>query len=466
MKRIAILFFLAIVTLQARSDVRLPAVFGSHMVLQQNKTVAIWGWASPGEVVKITGSWNNKTVEIKTGRGAKWKTELETASAGGPYTVRIEGNNTIELENVMLGEVWLCSGQSNMESSATHSYSFNNAQEEINSANYPNIRLFHVEKATADARQDDLTGSWQVCTPETMKSFSGTAYFFGRELHRQLNIPIGLIHSSWGGTAAEVWIDEEVVNNDPDFKANAEKLGVSDWWPRKPGSTFNAMIAPIIPFGMTGAIWYQGESNTVAPLNYRKLFPAMIADWRQEWGEEFPFYYVQIAPFKYNKPHIGVLLREAQLLSMTVPNTGMVVISDIGDIGNIHPTNKQDVGHRLAQWALAKTYNKPGIAYSGPVFKAMKQEGKKIRLHFDYAEKGLVAKGGELIGFEIAEANREFVPAKAKIEGSSIVVTGKKIKDPVAVRFAWDNIAEPNLFNTEGLPASSFRTDDWEVMGR
>ncbi len=464
MKRIAILFFLVAATWQTRADVRLPAIFGSHMVLQQNDTVAIWGWGSPGEVVKITGSWDNRTVETKTGSGARWKTTLNTPTAGGPYTVRIQANNTLELENVMIGEVWLCSGQSNMESSATHGYSFNDAKEEVKQANYPNIRLFHVAKATADARQDDLTGSWQVCTPETMKTFSGTAYFFGRELYKQMNIPIGLIHASWGGTAAEVWMDEEVVSSNPDFKTNAEKLRPTEWWPRKPGSAFNAMIAPVIPYTLAGVIWYQGESNTVAPLNYRQLFPALIQNWRKEWNKEFPFYYVQIAPFKYNKPNIGVLLREAQLLSMNVPQTGMVVISDIGDIGNIHPTNKQDVGYRLAQWALAKTYNKPDIAYSGPVYREMKKEGRKVRLYFDYAEKGLEARGGELTHFEIAAADQQFSPAKAKIEGSTIVVSGKKIKDPVAVRLAWDNIAEPNLFNTEGLPASSFRTDDWEIV--
>lgn len=460
----AFLTLVLLVAFQAQAKVRLPSIFSSNMVLQQNQQVAIWGWASPAEEVKVTGSWNNKTVEVKASSGAKWRTLLQTPTAGGPFTVTIEGQNTIVLDNVLIGEVWVCSGQSNMESSATHGYSFDNAKEEIANSNYPTIRLFHVEKATSDTKQEDLSGTWALCSPETMKSFSGTAYFFGRELQSKLDVPIGLIHSSWGGTAAEVWTDEAVIDADQELKEHATQLAVTDWWPMKPGSAFNAMIAPLIPYGIAGSIWYQGESNTVAPLNYRRLFPAMIKDWRDKWGYEFPFYYVQIAPFKYNQPQIGVLLREAQLKSMAVPNTGMVVISDIGNIDNIHPTNKQDVGYRLAQWALAKTYGKSAISYSGPVFKEMKKEGRKIKLFFDYAEKGLVAKDGDLTHFEIAGADHLFVPAKAKITGHTIEVSSKKVKAPVAVRFAWSNIAEPNLFNTEGLPASAFRTDDWEVV--
>jgi sialate O-acetylesterase len=259
-------------------------------------------------------------------------------------------------------------------------------------------------------------------------------------------------------------MDKVVIDADPAFLENSSKLRVTDWWPMEAGSAFNAMIAPIIPYGIAGTIWYQGESNTVAPLNYSRLFPALIKDWRNKWGHEFPFYYVQIAPFKYDKPDIGVLLRESQLKAMSVSNTGMVVISDIGDIANIHPTNKQDVGYRLAQWALAKTYGKTDISYSGPVYKEMKTESKKIKLFFDYAQKGLVAKGGDLTHFEIAGVDKQFVPAKAKIIGNSIEVSSKRVKEPKAVRFAWDNVAEPNLFNSQGLPASAFRTDDWEIV--
>ncbi len=347
---------------ETEANVRLPAIFSSNMVLQQNKDVAVWGWADPTDIIKITGSWNSQTVETKADRNAKWKALLPTPQAGGPYTLTIQGQNTLVLENVLIGEVWICSGQSNMESSATHSYSFNNAEDEIKNSNYPNIRLFDVEKATSDTRQENITGTWTECGPETMNTFSGTGYFFGRELRKNLNIPVGLIHSSWGGTAAEVWASAEVIEDDSELSENTTKLRVHDSWPSKPGLAFNAMIAPLIPFSVAGVIWYQGESNTTSPVSYSKLFPNMIKNWREEWEEEFPFYYVQIAPYKYDTPYVGVLLREAQLKSLSVPNTGMVVISDIGDINDIHPTNKQDVGYRLAQWALAKTYGKSDIA--------------------------------------------------------------------------------------------------------
>lgn len=455
----SLLVILLSISFQSQSKICLPSVFSSNMVLQQNNKVAIWGWASPAEKVTITGSWNNEPVEVITNRGAKWKALLQTPAAGGPFTITLEGQNKVLLESVLVGEVWVCSGQSNMEWSANHG--FKNAKEEIENSDYPNIRLFHVEKATSDTRQEDLTGTWTVCTPETMKTFSGTAYFFGRELSQKLDIPIGLIHSSWGGTAAEVWTDEEVIASDPHLAENAANLPAYDWWPNKSGVAFNAMIAPMLQYNIAGAIWCQGETNTIAPLNYQRLFPAMIKDWREEWNHQFSFYYVQIAPFKYDQPHKGVMLREAQLKSMAVPSTGMVVISDIG---NIHPTNKQDVGYRLAQWALAKTYGKEGLAFSGPVYKETKIEGKKVKLLFDYAENGLVAKDGDLTHFEIAGEDQVFFSAKAKISGSTIEVSNKKVKAPIAVRFAWDNIAEPNLFNAEGLPASSFRTDDWEIV--
>ena len=446
------------------ADVRLPAIFGSNMVLQQNQQVKIWGWANPSEKIKITNTWSGTALETTANRGAKWEISMATPGAGGPYTITIEGNNRILLENVMIGEVWVCSGQSNMESSATHSYSFNNAEEETKNATYPNIRLFHVAKSTSEYQQDDVSGEWKVCNPESMSTFSGTAYFFGRELHNNMDIPIGLIHASWGGTAAEVWTDPGVIEGDPELSENAKKLNVTDWWPVTPGSAYNAMIAPVIPFEIAGVIWYQGESNTVAPQGYAKLFPAMIKDWRKSWGSDFPFYYVQIAPFNYQQPLVGALLRESQLKALSVPNTGMVVISDIGDIEDIHPKNKQDVGIRLARLALAKTYGFDQVAFSGPIYREMKREGKRIRLYFDHAENGLLAKGGALTHFTIAGSDQNFVPAKAKIDANTIVVYNKKLKDPVAVRFAWDNIAEPNLFNGDNLPASTFRTDDWTIV--
>jgi len=456
-----IVFYLII--FQSRATVHLPAIFSSNMVLQQNQEVAIWGWGTPAEKVTVTGSWNNRSLEAIISSNAKWRITMQTPNAGGPYSIKIEEQNTLILENILIGEVWICSGQSNMEISATGLFPFDNAMEEVTNSNYPNIRLFHIEKSTADTRQEDLIGTWTECNPQTMKTFSGTAYFFGRTLHKDLDVPIGLIHASWGGTGAEVWTDSEIIKGDTNFSKNAEKLLTSVWWPTESGSAFNAMIAPIIPFGMAGVIWYQGESNKMAPLNYARLFPIMIRQWREEWDKEFPFYYVQVAPFSQDPPFQGVLLREAQLKSMSVPNTGMVVISDIADIDNIHPTNKQQIGYRLAQWALSKTYDRLDIIYSGPVYREMKIERKSIKLIFDYAENGFFVKGGELVHFEIAGRDKRFLPAKAIIHKNMIEVFNKKVINPIAVRFAWDNTAIPNLFNVGGLPASSFRTDDWDM---
>ena len=450
-------------TISLEAKVRLPAIFSSNMVLQQNKDVAIWGWAGASEKVYVRGSWNDNFVETQTDRGGRWKLTLATPKAGGPYTVTVMGSNTIVLDNVLIGEVWIGSGQSNMEWSPSHGTPIDNVEEEIKNGNHPEIRLFHVEKSTSETRQDNLFGTWEVCTSETMKTFSSTAYFFGRELQAKLGVPIGLIHSSWGGTGVEPWIDQAAIETDPVLVKNATKLDPQPWWPMDPGSSFNAMIAPLIPFTIAGAIWYQGESNTVAPEHYAKVFPVLIESWRKDWGYDFPFYYVQIAPFKYGKPNIGVLLREAQTKCLSVPNTGMVVISDIGNINDIHPSNKQDVGLRLANWALNKTYGQTAIAYSGPIYREMKIEGKTVQLHFDYAESGLMAKGGELTHFEIAGTDQKFVKATAKIKGNTIEVSSDAVKKPTAVRFAWDNIAEPNLFNKEGLPASAFRTDSWKM---
>ena len=260
-----------------------------------------------------------------------------------------------------------------------------------------------------------------------------------------------------------MWIKPEVISENPELVEAATKIAAAPWCPHLPGKAYHAMVAPLIPFRIAGVLWYQGETNTAAPLAYEQLFPALIESWRNEWGYEFPFYFAQIAPFQYGRPMEGVLLRDAQRKSLTVPNTGMVVLSDIGNTENIHPTNKLDVGKRFANWALSKTYGKEGLPVSGPLFRNMEIEGKKIRLYFDYAENGLQAKGGKLTHFEIAGKDQQFVPATARIEGNTIVVSARQVKEPVAVRFAWSNTAEPRLFNTEGLPASSFRTDEWPI---
>lgn len=454
----------SIITTSASAKVTLPALFNDHMVLQQSSEVIIWGWAKPLEEVTVVGSWDSIAVKTKTDNHANWLVKLNTPAAGGPYTVTIIGYNTLILEDVLIGEVWLCSGQSNMEWSA--GAGIDNAAEEIQNANYPSIRFFQVTHRSADAPQLDLDGQWTACTPQTMKGFSAVAYFFGRDLHTNLNVPIGLINSSWGGTPAETWMNPSAVSAEEELARAAAKLTEVPWCPVKPGSAYHAMLAPLIPYLIAGAIWYQGEANVGSAFEYRRLLPALIANWRNEWGKDFSFYYVQIAPFNYGKPFEGVLLRESQLKSMSVPNTGMVVISDIGNVEDIHPRNKIDVGKRLANWALARTYGKEGIAFSGPIYREMKIEGDKIRLFFDFAEKGLLCKGKALTDFQIAGSDKEFVEAEGKIDASTVIVHASAVKNPAAVRFAWSNTAEPNLFNKEGLPASCVRTDDWEVKGQ
>ncbi len=445
----------------AKANVVLPAVFSNHMVLQQNAEVTVWGWAKPNEEVTVTGSWNNQPVKVKTGNLAKWQVKLKTPAAGGPYTMKVKGYNALTVEDVLIGEVWLCSGQSNMEK--TPGSGIDN-KAEVEQANFPFIRLFTVANRTADHPQLDVVGKWVVCTPETAIEFSAVGFFFGKKLHQQLNVPVGLIHSSWGGTPGEVWVNADTIAADPVLAEAAAKLSEVEWGPVKPGKAYNAMIAPLIPYKLAGVLWYQGESNTDNSQEYAQLLPALIRDWRSEWGSDFPFYFVQIGPWTYNQPgYSGVLLRDAQRQSLRVPNTGMAVISDlVGDATNLHPTNKKDVGLRLAYWALNKTYGMKDIPFSGPLYNHIKGEGNKVRVYFDYAE-GLTSKGGKPTMFEVAGPDRTFYPAVAKIDGETVVLKSKQVKHPVAVRFGWSNTANPNLVNKAGLPASSFRTDDWPV---
>lgn len=445
------------------SEIRLPAVLGSHMVLQQKSEVNLWGWSNPGEKIRVMVDWDT-TIYHATGlRTAKWSVKIKTPAAGGPYKIILNGNNAIVLEDVMVGEVWLCSGQSNMEWSGSQGLqqSFDEAPHATNTK----IRFFYVPKSTADFPQDDCTAEWRVCNPEDMKRFSAIGYFFGKKLQQELNVPVGLINSNWGGTPAEVWTPKELVENDPALKEAAGKVNVTRWWPVQPGDIYNAMIHPLANFAIAGALWYQGESNTGTYATYESLFTMMIGAWRKAWQKDFPFYYVQIAPFAgYGHENVCALLREAQTKSLSYPNTGMVVISDlVDDINDIHPKNKIDVAQRLANLALAETYGKTGLIYKSPRYSRMNIEGGKIRIYFDHAENGLMSKGGAPTEFYIAGADKNFLPAVAKIEGNTVVVSHKDIRNPVAVRFGFNNTAMPNLFSKTGLPVDLFRTDDWPV---
>ena len=632
------------------ADVRLPAVIGDNMVLQRGMKVPLWGWADPGEEIHLSVSWHRMERRTTADADGEWTLTIKTPPAGGPYEIALQGENSIALRNVMVGEVWICSGQSNMEWPL---HSVNNAEQELAAADYPQIRLFTVQRKIANAPEADCAGQWSACNPETVPGFSAVGYFFGRYLHKELGVPVGLINTSWGGTVAEAWTGSEGLEKMPEFKALLERIAKaranpdaalkkyqaeldewqkkidaagaqgrsaiepgfddSDWqemelpasweqaglpdfdglvWFRKtvevpdswagkelmlelgpiddqdttwvngvkvgahtgpgkwqalrkykvasgiikagrnvvtvqvldtgggggingvpgqmklqpvganddaislaggwrykvgynlasmppqpqppvwvnnpnaPAVLYNGMIAPLLPFGIRGAIWYQGESNASRAYQYRELFPTMISNWRQKWDQgAFPFLFVQLANYMATQPEPGqsawAELREAQFMTLQLAHTGMATIIDIGEANDIHPRNKQDVGKRLALWALGETYDRD-LVYSGPLYKSMESKGDKIVLHFDHIGSGLAAQGdGPLKGFAIAGSDRKFVWANAQIEGDTVVVGSDEVSEPVAVRYAWANNPVCNLCNQSGLPASPFRTDDW-----
>ena len=486
------------------ADIRLPKVLSDHMVLQQNLPLVVWGQADPGESVKV--SFREQEAATQADATGRWRVLLAPMAAGGPFEMAVSGKNNLKLQDILVGDVWICSGQSNMEWPMSR---VNNAEQEIAAANFPGIRLFSVKHEVADTPQEDLTGEWIVSTPENIKDFSAVGYFFGRELHKDLNVPVGLIDSSWGGTPAESWTSETTLQSDlslqpivwqwkrvladyPGAKANYER-DLAAWEknsgeakasgkpepprpskPRGPGHSwapaglFNAMLAPLTSFGIRGAIWYQGESNA-QPFRageYRRLFSAMIEDWRRAWDQgPFPFFFVQLANFQERKTKptdsAWAELRESQTAALGLPNTGMAVTIDIGEAGDIHPRNKQDVGHRLALAAKAVAFGKE-VSFSGPLYKGMTLEGNQVRVHFAHAGAGMKAKdGGALKGFAVAGKNRKFVWANARIEGKTIVVSSPGVSQPVAVRYGWADNPECNLYGGADLPASPFRTDNW-----
>jgi sialate O-acetylesterase len=661
--RFAIAATLAAFASASLADVTLPSILSDGMVLQRNSSATLWGWASPGEQISVKATWktDGASADTQADPSGRWRVSLKTPEAGGPYSVSFSGQTSLTLRDILIGEVWVCSGQSNMEMAVGDvgpGYSgVKGAEEEIKGANFPQIRLFTVRNDISLVPRIDCQGSWTACSPESVRTFSATGYFFGRKLNQELNIPIGLISSDWGGTVAESWTSGAGLDAFPEFKGtrdmlarladpntrgDASKGAIDGWWnsidtrpnsagagwaeagaddkswasatlpatwagdlanfdgfgyyrrsvdiseaflknagdwtlelgpiddrddawvngervggtrqdgmwnsPRKytfpskllkpgrnvvgvrvldtsgpggingqagqmllrspdgqtialsgewkfkrgpgrnetpaipesiqlgpnyPSMLYNGMIAPIQNFCIRGAIWYQGESNRDRAAQYSKLFPAMIRDWRKGWAgsgaaADFPFYFVQIAPFNYGGDSGQTSeLREAQLSTVrSTPNTGMAVTMDIGEIPDIHPKNKQEVGRRLALWALAKTYGKADVQFSGPLYTSAKADGSKMRISFEHTFGGLRAgKEGHdaaLTHFWIAGENKQFYKADAVIDGETVVVSSPNVPKPVAVRYGWSTIAEPNLFNAAGLPASSFRTDDWQ----
>ncbi len=635
--------FCLLTLINASAEIKLPALFTDNMVLQQQSSDPVWGWANPGAEITVTGSWNQKTVKTKASKDGSWMVEVNTPEAGGPYTLTIRGEETIILKNVLIGEVWICSGQSNMEMPVKGwvGAPILHAAEEIEKADYPKIRLFKVARKVAFTPQEDCKGYWSLCSPETVENFSATAYFFGQQLYKKLDIPIGLIETCWGGTVAEAWTSRDALEKfggfekelakvdsvkqhiktlqtkqknyvkewqnykdsivekykEPDFDAskwedmklptsweqagypgldgniwyrkiievpqswigkdltlslgpiddnditwfNGHKIGSTKGWqagrnytipgelvkagqnviavrvtdihanggiygnakllrlypsdaspstgvslagnwkfkvalvkhnmsslknPNIPSVLFNGMIHPLIPFGIRGAIWYQGEANVGRAEQYAKLFPTMIKNWRQKWGEgKFPFYYAQIAPYPYGSTGmLSAALRDAQRKTLSVPHTGMVVTLDIGDTTNIHPANKEEVGRRFSLWALNKIYGRKKMIFSGPLYRNMEIKGNQAVISFHHVAGGLTSKNKDLVYFEIAGENSEFVPAEARIKGNHVIVESSKIKHPTAVRFAWRDKAVPHLFNTAGLPASSFSTVSFQSL--
>jgi sialate O-acetylesterase len=432
------------------------------MVLQQQSPVKLWGWANPNEKIFITTSWNNQTDSVVTTSDAAWQIVLHTPKAGGPYTITLKGSNTIVLDNVMLGEVWVCSGQSNME------YNYYNGlpdvKAELPAAHNPNIRFFNIPKTTSAYPQDDCRSQWTICDSNTLKNFSAVGYFFGKKLQQDMNVPIGLINASWGGTPAEVWTPASVVNSSDILKQAAAQQKPNPWWTITPGYAYNGMIAPITSYAIAGAIWYQGESNTGTYATYSDLFTSMISAWRKQWNKDFPFYYVQIAPYKYGNQNIGILLREQQTKSLSLPGVDMAVITDlVADTNNIHPTDKHNVGIRLANLALAQTYHQNITGYHSPMYKSFTVDKDKIIINFTDAADGLMVKGKTITPVYIAGEDKVFYPAEAKVKDGQLIVWSKQVKHPVAVRYAFSNTAMGNLFSKEGLPVTPFRTDEWEM---
>ncbi len=508
---LALLTAIFVIPAAANAEVRMPTIFGSHMVLQRDIEAPVWGWADPSEEVSV--SFRDQALSTTAGADGKWMVRLAPLSVGDPGVLEVKGTNTLTFEDVLVGEVWVCSGQSNMEWSIDASF---DPELERLAGNQPGIRLFGVDHATAMEPQQDCPGRWQLCTPETLGGFSAVGYFFGRQLHETLQVPVGLLATDWGGTPAESWTShdhlaahaelqpiqatwaERVAAYNPDKARSDYETALAAWedqvaaaraegrpepgrpqmaqdptqHPHHPSVLYNAMIAPIVPFAIRGAIWYQGESNAGRAYQYRTLMPTMIQSWRDAWGQsDFPFYQVQLANFLQIQPEPGdsawAELREAQALTLdAIPNVGMACIIDIGSATDIHPKDKYNVGRRLARAALVEVYEVAGITKYGPTYRSLDIVGSDCVIHFDNLGegglRGLISYYNEpLTGFAIAGADHKWVWGNARIEGETVIVSHPDVPEPLAVRYNWADNPQGNLYNQAYLPAWPFRTDDW-----
>lgn len=463
--------FIILITLLATSTevsakVKLPAIFCDHMVLQQQTDAPIWGKAEPGSKIKITPSWDKQKYSTSAASDGSWMVKVKTPNAGGPYEVAISDGSLLILKDVMIGEVWVCSGQSNMKMklSGNRNQPVTGSTEAILKSSNNSIRLFDVGQKKSLEPLDDFTGQWMKCEPENVAGFSATAYFFGRMIQENLDVPVGLICSAWGGTRIEPWIGEKGFDG-LDWINLSDKKMKNDKLSQAPTIMYNAMIAPMVNFAIRGVIWYQGEANRKKPKEYEKLLPALVKNWRDEWGiGDFPFYYAQIAPFDYKDVN-SAYLRETQLnASSHIANSGMACLMDAGEEKCIHPAKKRLAGERLAYLALARTYGKKGFECTGPVLDKMTIENSKVNLTFKHAENGFTSYGKELVNFKVAGEDKHFYPANARISKlGMITLSSDSVKNPVAVRYAFEDFVVGDLYNTAGFPASSFRSDDWPM---
>jgi sialate O-acetylesterase len=486
------------ISLGASAAVRLPNILSSHMVLQRDRPMHFWGWADPGE--KVTVTLDGQIAESTADNLGKWSLYLPAHVAGGPFTVNVKGSNDLSIDDVMIGDVWFASGQSNMEmplKGFPSSASIRNSEAEILGANQPKLRLLLISRKTSDFPLNDYQDTWTTCTPETAADFSAVAYFFGKAISEKEDVTVGLIDSTWGGTPAEAWTSFQGLTSDaslmPVFAAWGEMMeaqtdmGLMEaadkradeaaekahepkpkhaWRPEPaswgPAALYNGMVAPAVGYGIKGAIWYQGESNAGAaraPI-YDKVFGAMITDWRRHWQEgNFPFFFVQLADFKASPTDLWPTVRDAQRRTLSLANTGMAVTVDVGDPANIHPADKQSVGQRLALAARSIAYGEK-VEYSGPLFRKAGTDGHDMRVWFDHAEGLTVKGGGTPEGFEVAGADRKYQSATAKLDGNGVVVSSPEVMEPKYVRYGWKDVPVVNLYNSAGLPASPFSSEE------
>jgi sialate O-acetylesterase len=463
---------------EIKAEIKLPAIISSNMVLQRNSTVVIWGWAEANEKIDLEASWLNKLESFQADSKGNWRIELKTTNSKEAQIIRIKDKSSnITLDNILFGEVWLCSGQSNMEQPirgyiGQPVFKSNMATAKSNN---PNLRLFTVKRNGSKEPLKDVDGhiSWESASSESVSDFSAIGYFFGRQLQEILDCPVGIIHSSWGGSSIRAWVGDETIANYQ--KDNSENVEYPEGIKYEPTTLFNAMINPLLSFRIKGVLWYQGETNRKEPENYRTLFPSMVKNWRDRWGiGNFPFYYVQIAPYLYGNndvfqtPENSAFIREVQLQSLDlIPNSGIAITMDIGEGYTIHPPRKKDVADRLLFNALQQTYSYKSIDYSGPVYDSFEIKADEIILKFKQAETGLFS-FNKLEGFEIAGQDKVFYPATAEIANRTmdVIVKSDLVPSPVAVRYCWRNWVVGTLFDTQLLPASSFRTDEWNNAKR